>query len=627
MEAGDSFHDGLPPPLAPQGVKDLRVSHDPYDDEEESSEEEKIEDDKEEDSEHEKANQVSWKEGEEVDKGPPLRAHMAKRSGNSGNNMNANAMAKNRKGMNIIGMRGQGQTQPPPLALGSSLNSSMNEEEEEKGKKKNTPRGFFSKSGKGKNALTESMTDGAIHEGWLHIRRSGKGSMKKYWFVVTFGGCIYYSGPNCKSKKGNIELKKSSCRVVLRGSASEQSMFGLITQNRDYDLKADAVDDVSRWIQAFEAALTNDTVGKISKNTLATSQELHSGSSADIAKYKSLIDILASSEDTEFLRAVTAPVQKKDERNLAICLIHAFELKKNTLSFLRYLISKSVDECKAATTLFRGNQLTEKALTIYCHLVGTNYLQRCLKPLFLSVVNSDADYEIDPTRVSAGSSVDANVMNLLSVCQMFMAKITASKFTNVPYGIRHVSRFLADITKEKFPDGLYSIIGGLFFLRFVCPALLVPQDLGVYDGEMPAGAKRALLLISKTLMNLSNGVKFGKKENFMIPMNDFIEGNEVAIRKFFDSLILKPEEQDDAQKEDENEQLKLEEKRIDAVQPDLKLLEELTTYLSQNFQEIKKKYVFRDNKEEGEELSEEEMEREEKIIKLKGAIDCARVPL
>lgn len=29
---------------------------------------------------------------------------------------------------------------------------------------------------------------------------------------------------------------------------------------------------------------------------------------------------------------------------------------------------------------------------------------------------------------------------------------------------------------------------------------------------MPPHAKRALLLISKTLMNLSNGVMFGKKE-------------------------------------------------------------------------------------------------------------------
>ena len=71
--------------------------------------------------------------------------------------------------------------------------------------------------------------------------------MKKYWFVVTFGGCAYYSDQTMKSKRGllqllifffpllfssflssyhsllgNIELKKSSCRVVLRGSASEQ---------------------------------------------------------------------------------------------------------------------------------------------------------------------------------------------------------------------------------------------------------------------------------------------------------------------------------------------------------------------------------------------------------------------
>ena len=55
------------------------------------------------------------------------------------------------------------------------------------------------------------------------------------------------------------------------------------------------------------------------------------------------------------------------------------------------------------------------------------------------------------------------------------------------------------------------MVGGLFFLRFVCPALTVPTEMGVWEGDLTVEAKRALLLITKILMNLSNGVRFGKK--------------------------------------------------------------------------------------------------------------------
>ena len=162
-----------------------------------------------------------------------------------------------------------------------------------------------------------------------------------------------------------------------------------------------------------------------------------------------------------------------------------------------------------------------------------------------------------------------------------MAKITRSKFTNVPYGIRffffeffcfvlfclisffqgHLPNYFPSNRKNlswflffflfvslkrvlqlyhfesfffTFSSGSkHHIIGGLFFLRFLCPSLLSPADCGFWEGPIPPAGllslppqyfpfllslclsypffsgKRALLLISKTLMNLSNGVSVG----------------------------------------------------------------------------------------------------------------------
>ena len=50
--------------------------------------------------------------------------------------------------------------------------------------------------------------------------------------------------------------------------------------------------------------------------------------------------------------------------------------------------------------------------------------------------------------------------------------------------------------------------------------------------------RRALILVSKSLQNLANGLEFGSKEQFMQPMNDFIKENTPAVQQFFDNLAV-----------------------------------------------------------------------------------------
>ncbi len=363
-------------------------------------------------------------------------------------------------------------------------------------------------------SLQPKKKKNVLKAGWLYKKGRKRHSWKKRWFVIQPNLVTYYSDQSCSPKtlKGTLELRKSHCRVVLTGSASQNRSFGIICEDRTLDLKAVSLNEVAEWIKSFELAISGDGDHReisgsfMSKIERSTKQE-----SKDAGKYERLVNFLTDPENRLLRRVIQKASQKKDEKALAIQLIHIFELRRSALFFLEELISESIRDCSKPHTLFRGNGITEKALTSYCHLVGTDYLIRSLKPLLHSVMNSDCEYEIDPAKVSGKSNVEANVVNLLSVSQMFVAKITSSKFTNVPYPIRLVCRQLAMSTKEKFPDGLHAVVGGLFFLRFVCPALTVPHETGIWPGELTPNAKRALLLISKTLMNLSNGVKFGNK--------------------------------------------------------------------------------------------------------------------
>ena len=421
--------------------------------------------------------------------------------------------------------------------------------------------------------------DTVLKCGWLYKKGRKRHSWKKRWFVIQPNLVSYYSDSSCtpRSFKGAIVLKRSQCRMVLKGSASQNLMFGLLAPERDLDLRATNIGEVAGWIEAFERGIAGTDEGPMTvrKQSRAGLKSVRSGP----GKYGLLVKVLTEKDNRRVRDLFGSATAKKDEKELAGQLIHVFELNGNTHEYLDELISSSVSSCNKATTLFRGNGVPEKALTNYCYLVGLEYLKRSLKPLLFSVMNSEHQYEIDPDKLEPGSDLKSNIVNLLSVSEMFIAKITASKFTNVPYPIRCVCRQLAVATSEKFSDGLYSVIGGLFFLRFICPALTVPQEIGVWGEELSPSAKRALLLITKTLMNLSNGVRFGKKEQYMVPMNDFIEQNEKGIRKFFDNLILPPGNQDEAQREEEEELKKQEQDRRDSFVADESLLSGLVTNL------------------------------------------------
>lgn len=47
-----------------------------------------------------------------------------------------------------------------------------------------------------------------------------------------------------------------------------------------------------------------------------------------------------------------------------------------------------------------------------------------------------------------------------------------------------------------------------------------------------------MILVSKVLQNLANGVEFGSKESHMVALNDFILENMPTVHSFFDNLTV-----------------------------------------------------------------------------------------
>lgn len=104
-------------------------------------------------------------------------------------------------------------------------------------------------------------------------------------------------------------------------------------------------------------------------------------------------------------------------------------------------------------------------------------------------------------------------------------------------------KLLTCFSAEYAPDRAIPLVGGFIMLRLFNPSLLTPEAYGLLPLGLVPGpvARRNLTLVTKLLQNLSNNVQFGSKEQFMVPMNAFIDKNRDAMRRYLTELSRDPE--------------------------------------------------------------------------------------
>ena len=136
-------------------------------------------------------------------------------------------------------------------------------------------------------------------------------------------------------------------------------------------------------------------------------------------------------------------------------------------------------------------------------------------------------------------------------CQMRMERIQgvarrlidalSEGVPNVLYGVRWLCSQLDTMARERFQDAteaqIASIIGGLFFLRFVNPIIVAPDGNSIVSAKPSKTARRNLMLVAKVMQNLSNGIAFGSKEEYMQDFNPFLEEMRPRVMALFAALI------------------------------------------------------------------------------------------
>jgi len=357
------------------------------------------------------------------------------------------------------------------------------------------------------------------------------------------------------SMNSEASRKFREFNILALGNLLESNMsFGL-----EHFMKM-AYDEDQETRSAFLSVLT-----KIMKQGIQLESETFTEPQE---KYEKLMKLLMDN-NLEMVFFILKSVSVSEQDDLCKAFVKLFAAQGDIIKLLKTAIDHEVEQTIQASTLFRANSSASKMLTSFCQMYGKDYMNEVLSSLVNGIIGNSSNYEIDPSKVSKDDDIEKNLANLMEMSQNFLDSIFNS-VESCPMPIRVICNYLGSAVEAKFPsntpdeenpddaeekgseeDGQtnghkrkYVAIGGLLFLRFLNPAIVAPKAYGIVTDQPNPQASRCLLLISKLVQNIANGVKFGGKqaykEAFMKPLDPFVILNFTLSRNFYDKIAEVP---------------------------------------------------------------------------------------
>ncbi|XP_055612148.1 neurofibromin isoform X5 [Uranotaenia lowii] len=248
-----------------------------------------------------------------------------------------------------------------------------------------------------------------------------------------------------------------------------------------------------------------------------------------------LVTMISDKGELPIAMALASVVTTSQMDELARVLVTLFDAKHLLSPLLWNMFYREVEVSDCMQTLFRGNSLGSKIMAFCFKIYGASYLQGLLEPLIRPLLDDPmTSFEVDPARLESTEDIEVNRKNLIALTQKVFDAIVNSA-DRFPPQLRSMCHCLYQVLSKRFPNLLQNNIGAVgtvIFLRFINPAIVSPQELGIVGKQVPTQIKRGLMLMSKILQNIANHVEFSKEQH-MLCFNDFLRSHFEGGRRFF----------------------------------------------------------------------------------------------
>ncbi|XP_034936145.1 neurofibromin isoform X2 [Chelonus insularis] len=338
----------------------------------------------------------------------------------------------------------------------------------------------------------------------------------------------------CEEKKVVSTSQLTSGKLSSLRNATIQAMSNLLSANIDSGLMHSIDLGYNKDLQtraAFMEVLTKILQQGTEFDTLAETVL------ADrFEQLVQLVTMISDKGELPIAMALANVITSNQMDELARVFVTLFDAKHLLSPLLWNMFYREVEVTDCMQTLFRGNSLGSKIMAFCFKIYGASYLQNLLEPLITPLLDDPStSFEVDSARIiDSNENIIQNGRNLIVLTTKVFDAIVSSA-DKFPPQLRSMCHCLYQVLSKRFPQSPQvniGAVGTVIFLRFINPAIVSPQEMGIVNKPVPPHIKRGLMLMSKILQNIANHVEFSKEQH-MLPFNDFLRTRFEIGRRFF----------------------------------------------------------------------------------------------
>eukprot|EP01103_Thecamoeba_quadrilineata_P004991 TRINITY_DN14851_c0_g1_i1.p1 TRINITY_DN14851_c0_g1~~TRINITY_DN14851_c0_g1_i1.p1 ORF type:complete len:820 (-),score=166.25 TRINITY_DN14851_c0_g1_i1:271-2730(-) len=247
--------------------------------------------------------------------------------------------------------------------------------------------------------------------------------------------------------------------------------------------------------------------------------------------------------NVSILKSILETFGENDDPIIWKSLTQIYIAYNRDFTLINLCTSRELDSSQKESLLFRGSGVSIRILSEYVKIFGQGFLRDTLGPSIRKIALGHS-LEVDPCRLKPenSSELQLNRTELCKACQKIFDIIFNSSH-QIPLRVKQVIRELNTKISKTFPNSFNRIVGAFFFLRFVCPAIVNPEQFGIIN-ECSMENRRKLTLVTKLLQNIANESYSEEKEPYMSYFNDFVKSNVDKLPPLCERLLDITESQD-----------------------------------------------------------------------------------
>lgn len=315
------------------------------------------------------------------------------------------------------------------------------------------------------------------------------------------------------------------CRSEEVGSYNESFVFG----DRLEHVKANTIECASKLLNAnldvglkfaLPLGYKDDLFIRVSFIRILENILTHTSEEAteitEMQRYQKLADFMTENIYITVLLCDVCPAIEVDDFSKS--LLQIFESKGKSLELVKQAVTREITKADTTMDILRRNCVATKILSIYAHQKGLQYLKVALGPFLQDIITQPELYCFDPNPddVTKGKDLDPNSKRFNRSMSRLVTDLQRT-IAEIPAVFREMCHAIASVAGPKFPtskDASVTAVSSFFFLRFICPALVTPDNYGLVDEPPSKEVRRTLLVLAKMLQSMAFGSTNFAKHNF-----------------------------------------------------------------------------------------------------------------